>query len=87
MVSEIVPEIIPVVAPDQYAEKKSLPSSLHLGPSPSIISERQLPVSSTIVKYALHDLEIYSKKYIQLFPQSSVKSPDKLLLGLSRLRA
>ena len=50
----MVTEISPVVASDQYAEKKWLPTSLHLSPSPSIISKRQLPVSSTIVKYTLH---------------------------------
>ena len=31
-------EIFPVAASDQYAEKKLSPNSLHLGPSPSIIS-------------------------------------------------
>ena len=82
----MVTEISPVVASDQYAEKKWLPSSLHLNPSPSIISKRQLPVSSTKVKYTLHSSEIYSKNDIKLFTKSSVKSPDKLL-GLSRLRA
>ena len=51
----MVSETFPVVASDQYAEKKWSPNSLHFGPSPSIISKLQLPVSSTIVKYTLHD--------------------------------
>ena len=51
-------EIFHEVASDQYAEKNSSPNTLHLGPSPSIISKRQLPVSSTIVRYTLHDEEI-----------------------------
>ena len=51
----MVSEIVPVVASDQYAEKKSSLNTLHLGPSPSMISKRQLPVSSTIVKYTLYD--------------------------------
>ena len=46
----MVSEIFPVLASDQYAEKNSSPNTLHLGPSPSIISKRQLQVSSTIVK-------------------------------------
>ena len=49
----MVSEIFPVGASDEYAEKHLSPKSLHLGPSPSIISKRQLPVSSTIVKYTL----------------------------------
>ena len=77
-------EIFPVVASDQYTEKKSSPKPLHLGPSLSII--RQLPVSSTAVRYTFHDKEIYSKNDIKLFTKSSVKSPIKLL-GLRRLRA
>ena len=44
-------KIFPVVASDQYAEKELSPNAFHLGPSPSIISKRQLQVSSTIVKY------------------------------------
>ena len=43
-------EVFHVVASDQYAEKELSPNTLHLGPSPSIISKRQLQVSSTIVK-------------------------------------
>ena len=35
----------PVVTSDQYAEKISSPNALHLSPSPSMISKRQLPVS------------------------------------------
>ena len=53
--SKMVSEIFPVVASDQYTDKNSSLSSLHLGPSPSIISKRQLPVSSTIVMYTLQD--------------------------------
>ena len=34
-------EIFHVVASDIYAEKNSSPKTLHLGPSPSIISKRQ----------------------------------------------
>ena len=45
----MVSKIFHVVVSDQYAEKYSLPNTLHLGPSPSSISKRQLPVSSTIV--------------------------------------
>ena len=45
----MVSKIFPVKASDQYAEKELSPDTLHLGPSPSIISK--LPVSSTIVKY------------------------------------
>ena len=73
MIIIMVSKIFPVVASDQYTEKKLSPNTLHLGPSPSIISKRQLPVSSTIVKYTQHDQEIYSKKDIKLFTQSSVK--------------
>ena len=51
----MVSEIFHVVASDQYPEKNSSPDTLHFGPSPSIISKRQLPVSSTIVKYILHE--------------------------------
>jgi len=40
-----------IVESDQYAEKEFSSNTLHLGPSPSIISKRQLQVSSTIVKY------------------------------------
>ena len=82
----MVSKIFPVVASDQYTDKNSSLSSLHLGPSPSIISKRQLPVSSTIVMYTLQDWDIYSEKDIKLFTKSSVKPPDKLL-GLSRLCA
>ena len=46
----MVSKIFPVVASDQYAEKELSPNILHLGPSPSIISKRQLQVSSTVVK-------------------------------------
>ena len=35
-------EIFPVVASDQYTEKDLSPKTLHLNPSPSIISKRQL---------------------------------------------
>ena len=37
----MVTKIFPVVASDQYAEKELSPNTLHLGPSPSIISKRQ----------------------------------------------
>ena len=47
----MVTKLFPVVASDQYAKKELSPKTLHLGPSPSIISKRQLQVSSTIVKY------------------------------------
>ena len=47
----MVTKIFPVVASDQYAEKELSPNTLHLGPSPSIVSKRQLQVSSTVVKY------------------------------------
>ena len=70
----MVSEIFPVTASDQKTD---------IVPS---ISKRQLPVSSTIVWYTVHDWEIYSKKDIKLFTQPSVKSPDELL-GLSRLGA
>ena len=50
----MVSEIFPVVA-EKYADKHSSPNSLYLGPSPSIISKEQLPVSSTIARYTLHD--------------------------------
>ena len=46
---------IHVVASDQYAETNSSPNTLQLGPSPSIISIRQLPVLFTIVRYIFHD--------------------------------
>ena len=59
--------------------------TVHLSPSPSMVSKRQL-ASSTIVRYTVHNWEIYSKKDIQLFTQSSVKWPDELL-GLSRVGA
>ena len=51
----MVTKIFPVVASDQYAEKELSPNTLQFGPSPSIISKRQLQVSSTIVKYTWHD--------------------------------
>ena len=35
----MVTKIFPVVASDQYAEKELSPNTLHLGPSPSIISK------------------------------------------------
>ena len=76
----MVSEIFPVVTLDEYAEKHLSPNSLHLGPSPSIISKRQLPFSSTIVKYTLHSSEIYCKKDIKLFTKSSVKSPDNFIM-------
>ena len=38
----MVTKIFPVVASDRYAEKELSPNTLHLGPSPSIISKRQL---------------------------------------------
>ena len=65
--------------------KTSSPNTVHLSPSPSKISKRQL-ASSTIARYTVHDREIYLKKDIKLFTQPSVKSPDELL-GLSRLGA
>ena len=61
----MVSEIFPVVASDEYAEKILSPTSLHksiTGPSPSIISNRQL-ASSTIVKYTL---DIYYSQNHQL---------------------
>ena len=36
----MVSKIFPVVASDQYAEKELSPSTLHLDPSPSIISKQ-----------------------------------------------
>ena len=62
------------------------PNTVHLNPSPSVISKWQLPAPSTIAKDTVHDREIYSKKDIQLFTQPSVKSPLELL-GKSRLGA
>ena len=54
----MVAEIFPVVASDQYAEKELSPNTLHLGPSPSIISKRQLPrlaiVDETIYYSEVH---------------------------------
>ena len=49
----MVSEIFPVVASDQYAERNTSPNTLH--PWPNMISERQLPVSSTTVRYTMHD--------------------------------
>ena len=54
----MVCEIFHLAASDQYVEKYSSPNTLHLGPSPSIMSKRQPPVSFTIVRHALHDYEI-----------------------------
>ena len=65
--------------------EKTSSNSLHLSPSPSTISKRQL-ASSTIVRYTLHDRESYSKTDIKLFTQPSIKSPYELL-GLNRLGA
>ena len=76
-------EIFPVVASDQYTEKIVTET---LAPRPPLSIIRQLPVSSTAVRYTFHDKEIYSKKDIKVFTKSSVKSPIKLL-GLRRLRA
>ena len=42
----MVSKIFHVVASDQYNEKNSSPNTLHLGPSPSIISKRQLASST-----------------------------------------
>ena len=50
-------DLFPVVASDHYAEKTSSLNILHIGPSPSIISKRQLPVSSTMLRFILHDSE------------------------------
>ena len=58
----MVSEIFPVVASDQHAEKNSSPNTLHVSPSPTIISEQQLPVSSSIVKYTLFAGRIELKK-------------------------
>ena len=58
----MVSEIFPVVATDQHAEKNSSPNTLHVSPSPTIISEQQLPVSSSIVKYTLFAGRIELKK-------------------------
>ena len=41
----MVSKIFPVVASDQYAEKGLSPNTLHLGPSPSIISKRLIHYS------------------------------------------
>ena len=53
----MVSEIFPVAALEQYAERKfrhpAPCTSVH---SPSMINTRQLPASSTIVKYTLHSL-------------------------------
>ena len=43
----MISEIFHGVASDQPAQKNSASNTLHLGPSPSIISKRQLPISST----------------------------------------
>ena len=51
----MVSKIFAVAASDQYAEKELSPNTMYLGPPPSIISKRQLQVSSTIVKHTLHD--------------------------------
>ena len=77
------------VTSDQYAEKYSSLNTLHLGPSLSTISERQLLVSSTWNSevYTMHDWETFFYfffKDIKLFTQPLVKSPDKYL-GLNRL--
>ena len=48
-----------------------------------LISKQQL-ASATIVRYTVHNWEIYSKKDIKLFTQPLVKTPDELL-GLSGL--
>ena len=54
----MVSKIFPVVESNQYAEKELSSNTLHLGPSPSIISKRQLQVSSTviIIMYIYHAL-------------------------------
>ena len=56
----MVSEIFHVVALDQYTEKKLSPNTLYLGALLSIISRQQLPVSSIIVRYTLHN--IYSRE-------------------------
>ena len=43
----MVSEIFPVLASDRNAENNLSPITLHLIPSPSMISKRQLPVSPT----------------------------------------
>ena len=53
---KVVPEIFPVVASENNS---SLTPCTPRGPLPSIISKRQLPVSSTIERQALYDQEIY----------------------------
>ena len=50
--TQMVSEIVPVVASDQYSERKIRhPTPCTSSPSPSMISKRQLPASSTIVRY------------------------------------
>ena len=61
----MVSKIFHAVASNQYAEKNSTPNTLYLGPSPSIVSKGQLPVSSTIVGYTLPKYQIYSMKDIK----------------------
>ena len=82
----MVSKICSVVVKDQYAEKELSPNTLHRGPSPSIISKRQLQVSSTIVKYTGARLGDLFKERHKIIHTISVKSHDKLL-RLSRLRA
>ena len=76
----MVSEKCPVVRSDQYAENNWSPNTLHLSPSPSMISKRQLPVSS------IWNSEVHTVRLGDLFQErlktihtTISKSPDKLL--------
>ena len=58
-------EIFPVIASDQFAERKLI--TQHRAPQSiaSMISKRY-QASSTIVRYTVHDWEIYPKKDMKL---------------------
>ena len=77
--TQMVSEIVPVVASDQYSERKIRhPAPCTSSPSPSMVSERQLPASSPIVSYTCTIGRLIPKKE-KLFTHPSVKSPRQII--------
>ena len=77
--TQVVSEIVPVVASDQYSETQIRhPTPCASSPSPSMVSERQLPASSTIVSYTCTIGRLILKND-KLFTHPSVKSPRRII--------
>ena len=56
-----VSEVFPVIASDQYAEKETTPNTLHLRPSPSIISKRQHRPRHAVTSVPAADVHLHGK--------------------------